>query len=173
MTDLIADCSRCADLCCVAFQFDKSDSFAIDKPTLTPCPNLGAAGGCSIHDRRVEQGFSGCIPYTCHGAGQYVSEIMFAGRHWRDEPELTGPMARALLNLARLQELRAMLEAAAPLPLPDAIHAQRMVFLRGLLPPPDGWDLTTLSDAANGTLPGQIRIFLRDLRSHLPDSYRR
>ncbi|HEY3438708.1 MAG TPA: pentapeptide repeat-containing protein, partial [Actinotalea sp.] len=36
--ELVADCSRCAGLCCVVPAFVRSADFAITKPAQTPCP---------------------------------------------------------------------------------------------------------------------------------------
>jgi hypothetical protein len=77
---LRADCSRCAALCCVLPAFGASADFAIDKPAGTPCPNLGADHGCTIHGELRERGFPGCTVYDCFGAGQRAVAVVGAGR---------------------------------------------------------------------------------------------
>ncbi len=68
----VADCTRCAALCCVHTTFTTSADFAIDKPAGTPCPNLGADHRCTIHDTLRPSGFVGCVAFDCYGAGQRV-----------------------------------------------------------------------------------------------------
>ncbi|MDE9364626.1 pentapeptide repeat-containing protein [Luteipulveratus sp. YIM 133132] len=80
---LSADCSQCFGLCCVVPAFAASSDFAIDKPAGTPCPNLAADFGCSVHERLPELGFRGCTVYDCFGAGQRVSQETFGGVDWR------------------------------------------------------------------------------------------
>lgn len=81
---LRADCARCVGLCCVVPAFSVSSEFGIDKPPRTPCPNLLDDFRCGIHaDLRVK-GFSGCASYDCFGAGQFVTQVAFGGRDWRD-----------------------------------------------------------------------------------------
>lgn len=84
---LRADCRSCVGLCCVALPFRMSRDFAIDKDAGQPCPNLRADFGCGIHDRLRASGFAGCVAYDCFGAGQHVSQRLFAGRSWRRDPE--------------------------------------------------------------------------------------
>lgn len=76
---LVADCSRCRGLCCVAPAFAASADFAIDKAAGHPCPNLRPDDGCGIHDRLRERGFPGCVAYDCFGAGQQVVQVVFGG----------------------------------------------------------------------------------------------
>ena len=85
------DCANCCAMCCVTLKFEPSDEFAIHKPKGQPCPNLRADDVCSIHDRLAEEGFSGCVAWTCYGAGQRV-QAMYPGRTWRDDPDLATEM---------------------------------------------------------------------------------
>ncbi|MDT4917261.1 MAG: hypothetical protein QOH89_1961 [Pseudonocardiales bacterium] len=86
-SDLQADCSSCFALCCVALRFPRSESFAMDKPAGTPCPNLADDLRCTIHAELDERGFHGCVVYDCKGAGQKVSQVTFGGRDWRSNPK--------------------------------------------------------------------------------------
>ncbi len=71
--ELQADCRRCAALCCVATHFDASEDFALTKAAGEPCPHLdGIQHRCTIHAERLARGFTGCLAYDCHGAGQWV-----------------------------------------------------------------------------------------------------
>jgi uncharacterized protein YjbI with pentapeptide repeats len=105
MAELVADCARCAGLCCVAPAFAKSADFAIDKPAGRPCPNLADDFRCGIHDRLAERGFRGCTVFDCFGAGQRITQETFGGRDWRTSPELAGPMFAALPVVRQLHEL--------------------------------------------------------------------
>ena len=76
--DLIADCSNCAALCCVAPSFDTSEDFAIDKAAGAHCPHETVEHRCAIHAEREALGFSGCVIYECYGAGPHATR-RFAG----------------------------------------------------------------------------------------------
>jgi hypothetical protein len=58
-TSLLADCSSCFGLCCVAPVFSASADFAIDKAAGQPCPNLQPDSRCAIHSRLRQNGFPG------------------------------------------------------------------------------------------------------------------
>lgn len=100
-----ADCSQCAALCCVAFAFERNESFAIDKAAGEPCPHIGNCGQCVIYGTRFRQGFAGCTKFECFGAGQRVIQNMFDGRSWQAEPELLGPMIAAFAPMKKACEL--------------------------------------------------------------------
>jgi hypothetical protein len=72
--DLIADCERCAALCCTATSFDQSEDFAIDKAAGVTCPHVTIDYRCAIHADRVKRGFPGCLNYDCYGAGPRVTQ---------------------------------------------------------------------------------------------------
>lgn len=73
-TNLLADCSSCFGLCCVALPFSKSSDFATNKNAGDPCKNLQEDFGCGIHTGLRKKGFTGCTVYDCFGAGQKVSQ---------------------------------------------------------------------------------------------------
>ncbi len=164
--DLRADCGRCAALCCMAPAFDKSSSFGIDKPAQTPCPNLDEAGACVIHETLAERGFSGCVAYQCFGAGQRVTQEIFAGRSWLAEPQLKAPMTRAFMTLRQIHELLAMLTEAGKLPL-DAAERQRLAELSDAIHPPEGWSEETLASAPLEKMAAQTHGFLQSLKRHV------
>jgi uncharacterized protein YjbI with pentapeptide repeats len=124
---LHADCSRCFALCCVAPAFARSADFAIDKPAGHPCPHLQVDSRCGIHPRLRDEGFAGCAVYDCFGAGQHVSQVTFAGRDWRSDPDVAAAMFAALPVVRALHELLWCLAEAAALetsrPLRPAIDA--------------------------------------------------
>lgn len=103
--ELTADCGRCFALCCVAPAFARSADFAIDKPAGVACPHLADDHRCSIHAGLREEGFAGCTAYDCFGAGQRVAQETYAGRDWREHPELAASMMAALPVVRGLHEL--------------------------------------------------------------------
>jgi uncharacterized protein YjbI with pentapeptide repeats len=122
--ELRADCARCVALCCVAPAFSASAEFAISKGAGRPCPHLRGDFSCSIHDRLRPRGFSGCASYDCFGAGQQVTQHTFAGRDWRDSPELAAPMFAAFATVRQLHELLWYLRAALDTRPADSLRAE-------------------------------------------------
>ncbi|MPQ97284.1 pentapeptide repeat-containing protein [Modestobacter sp. I12A-02628] len=124
-TELRADCSRCAGLCCVAPAFAASADFAIDKPAGVPCPNLAGDARCGIHPVLRERGFAGCTVFDCFGAGQLLTQHTFAGRTWQEAPEQFSlfPVVR------QLQELRWYLTEALAYPAVAALHPRTQAAL--------------------------------------------
>ncbi|WP_206239295.1 hypothetical protein [Novosphingobium terrae] len=118
---LLPDCTHCAALCCMALAFDRSSQFAIDKEAGQACPNLHADGGCTIHARRADLGFHGCISFDCLGAGQRATAL-FAGRDWRSDPSLIEPISGAFSALLRVHKYLSMLDLVATL---DMFGAER------------------------------------------------
>ena len=126
---LRADCGRCFGLCCVAPAFSVSADFAIDKPAGQPCPHLHASFRCGIHDGLRRQGFPGCAAYDCFGAGQRVSQVIFAGRDWRQNPQAAAQMFAVFAIMRQLHELLWYLTAALALPAARAVHGDLRVAL--------------------------------------------
>ncbi len=146
--------------------FDRSEQFGLDKPACAACPNLGPDDRCRIHDRLEPEGFAGCVLFDCLGAGQRVVQELYAGRSWREEPELLPQMWRALKALRHVHEQILLLQAAERLPLsPD--EQVRMAALRRELEPERGWTAEGL--VAGGDQAGaRIADFLQSLRRHFP-----
>ncbi|WP_233358709.1 pentapeptide repeat-containing protein [Thermomonospora amylolytica] len=122
--ELAADCGRCFGLCCVALPFAASPGFAIDKPAGRPCPNLGEDFGCGVHARLREEGFSGCAVFDCFGAGQQVSQVVFGGRGWREDPGAARAMFAVFPVVRALHELAWYLTQALELPAARRLHRQ-------------------------------------------------
>jgi hypothetical protein len=166
---LRADCARCAALCCVFLAFDRSELFAIDKAPGEPCPHLTSDCRCHIHAKLTRCGFGGCARYDCLGAGQHVTQHLFGGRSWRENPELTRPMLEAFRAMRGVHELLHLLDMAGRLPLTTAQAAARDQ-LRNRLLPAGGWTLELLVDFERGPLPAEVRRFLSMLRGYVaPD----
>lgn len=163
---LRADCARCAALCCVAPAFDRSAEFAYDKPAQTPCRHLMADDRCAVHARREREGFSGCILFECHGAGQRVVQELFGGRSWREDPDLLAEMSRCFFALRRVHELLVLLSEAAKL---DLGPPERKVLeeRRRELDPAAGWSPADLLRLDLDRITGEVRAFLASLRPYL------
>lgn len=114
--DLRADCARCSGLCCVAPAFTASADFAFDKPAGQPCRHLGADSRCGVHRDLRPRGLPGCAVFDCFGAGQRLTEVTFAGRDWRDGPEVAEPMFAVFPVLRQLHEILWYLTDAATRP---------------------------------------------------------
>ncbi|CAD6010338.1 pentapeptide repeat-containing protein [Agreia sp. COWG] len=102
---LRADCANCFALCCTAFGFQRSADFPIDKPAGTPCLNLADDFSCSIHDSLRGRGFRGCTVFDCFGAGQHVSQNLFGGTSWREQPDWSADMFSAFGVARQLHEM--------------------------------------------------------------------
>ncbi len=99
------NCENCFGFCCTALYFSKQDGFPVDKIAGMPCPNLTSDFRCSVHNKLKETGLKGCIAYECFGAGQQVSQVTFAGRDWRTEPELAASQFEAFRVMQNLHEI--------------------------------------------------------------------
>jgi len=158
--ELRANCKHCFALCCVAPAIARSADFAIDKAAGQPCPNLATSGfDCSIHDRLRKSGFGGCAAYDCFGAGQHVAQGTFAGRDWRANPELAGPMFSAFGVMRQLHELAWYLRSALELKLAEPLATELAKALeqtarQASLGPADlaGLDVATHRDEVNPLL---------------------
>lgn len=166
--DLKPDCSRCAALCCVAFPFDKGEDFALDKAGNEPCPHLGAGHACQIHTEREAKGFHGCIRYDCKGAGQRVTQELFGGRSWQDEPELLAPMCDAMRRMQSVHSELVMMDTLARLPLtPEELVVYESILSE--LQPEDGFTPETLADVRIADIRKRLSAFLKELRHHFPN----
>lgn len=103
--ELKSDCERCAALCCIAYAAEESPGFAATKEAGQPCPKLDPNGSCTIYGKREQEGFSGCIAYDCFGAGQFVVQKHYDGRHWRGDPPLLAPMLSTFRTMRKVFEL--------------------------------------------------------------------
>jgi hypothetical protein len=158
--DLVADCSRCAGLCCVALAFDRGEHFAFDKPAGVPCPNFNSQGRCSVHGRRRQLAFTGCIQYDCLGAGQRVTAL-WRERSWQDDPEVALRMFDAFRVVREVHACIELLRASTSLPLPSAKALERddlLATLEGI--EPTAGDLDAFE---RGAVPLRVRALLRSL----------
>ena len=148
-TQWSADCKACKALCCIELPFDEGEDFGHDKPAGTPCKHLDGPA-CKLHGDLVARGYAGCARYDCLGAGQRAV--------------LIGPGSFAPLR--RLHDDHLTLVAAGKLPLPPEVEAQRLSLIAEVAAEEDQ-SLQTLDAYVTGPLPGQVRGFLRSLRSLL------
>ncbi|MCX5401909.1 pentapeptide repeat-containing protein [Streptomyces sp. NBC_00102] len=113
---LRADCANCFGLCCVALTLFASADFAVDKEAGEPCSHLQEDFRCGIHRRLRTAGYPGCTVYDCFGAGQKVSQGVYAGQNWRSRPETADEMFRVFRVMRQLHEMLALLTEALGLP---------------------------------------------------------
>lgn len=99
------DCSKCFGLCCVAFHYLKSEDFPLNKPAGQPCVHLADSYACNIHSELRERGFKGCTVYDCLGAGQFVSQVTFHGRSWREDDVDGARMFATVPIMSQVHEL--------------------------------------------------------------------
>lgn len=113
--ELVADCARCAGLCCVALPFQVSREFPENKPAGAPCRNLLADHRCGIHDRLRTDGWLGCTTFDCAGAGQATLQH-FGGTSWRQEPGIAEDQFTMFELLRPLHEMAFHLQGLLDLP---------------------------------------------------------
>ncbi|WP_027259040.1 hypothetical protein [Leisingera aquimarina] len=142
LPELTEDCSRCAALCCLAYPFEAHEDFDLLKDADTPCPNLGPDFRCTIHGDLATCGFGGCVAYSCAGAGQRVTQVLFDGETWRDDPDLLPHMTYALRVLRPIHEALLVLQEATALPLPRDLQTRCADLTAALCPqsPSSVWD---------------------------------
>lgn len=158
-------CADCAALCCVLLPFDAGDAFGFDKAGGEACRHLGGHL-CTIHTDLAAQGFSGCQRYDCLGAGQRVVQEVFAGRSWRADVALLGPMETAFAAMRRFHEDHTMLAAAARLPLTEGEAALRADLLAAVnVDAPQTQE--SLAAYQAGPHPRAVRDFIAGLKSRL------
>jgi uncharacterized protein YjbI with pentapeptide repeats len=115
MTTLEPDCASCVGLCCVALPFRPSHGFAFAKDAGEPCRHLGEAYRCSIHASLREAGMGGCTSYECFGAGQHVTQEVYAGATWRGSADGGAEMFSVFAVVQRLHEMLVLLDQASAL----------------------------------------------------------
>ncbi|HRD60478.1 MAG TPA: pentapeptide repeat-containing protein [Nocardioides sp.] len=104
----------------MALPFRESHGFAFAKDGGEPCRHLDGGYGCSIHAALGESGMVGCTAYECFGAGQHVTQSVYGGTSWRDQPDHGEEMFAVFAVVQRLHEMLVLLDQAAELrPAPD------------------------------------------------------
>ncbi|WP_305985610.1 hypothetical protein [Roseibium sp. MMSF_3544] len=150
----------------MVFAFDKSESFGIDKNAGEVCPHLTAADRCGIFALREDRGFKGCITYDCYGAGQRVTQEVFEGRSWRDDPALKALMGEALSVMRRIHELLLLLQSAKQFPLTGSEKAELVKWEQKLIPE-TAWTQAGLRAFPLDTTTRGVKTFLETLRHHV------
>lgn len=102
---LKADCANCQGLCCVALYFFASEGFPKDKEPGQPCCHMQTDYRCAIYPELHNRGLKGCMAFDCFGAGQKATRVSFAGKDWRQGPELARSMFAVFLTLRQLHEM--------------------------------------------------------------------
>ncbi|MGV8833959.1 MAG: hypothetical protein ACOH2N_18470 [Devosia sp.] len=156
------DCANCVGLCCVALAYDRSSQFDFDKAAGEACRHLDARYRCVIHTSLSAQGMGGCVQFDCHGAGQRVTQEIFDGRSWRDEPAIAEAMFAAFSAMLEIHGVLLLIDAARRLPLSAPLREQRAA-IEAELDPSEPWSQVSLSAAiAAGVVP-RARAFLKSL----------
>ncbi len=164
MPSLVADCSACMGICCVAPSFEKGAEFALSKPALTPCPHLNDKDRCKIYRNLDWHGFSACGAFDCKGAGQYLTQVVYPGKSWRDSPTLKAEMAETYRRLRRVHDLIEVFTLANSLPLDERQETARQTALITLAPE-NGWTAEGLIEAEAAGLFGDMQKTLRSFQS--------
>lgn len=166
--NLASDCSSCAGLCCVALPFQRSREFPVDKAAEVPCGNLAMDARCQIHEKLRPAGWIGCTEFECFGAGQRVTQQLFDGATWRENPSIAGPMFAAFRVLQPVHEILFYLSQALAIPLPGKLTAE-VQELEARLRSAAGQDAAALAGldvgaarAAAGPLLAQVSAVVRD-----------
>jgi len=154
--DLVADCQRCAAVCCVEMPFEASEDFAFGKEAGEPCRYLCGDGRCGVHDELLDRGMLGCAVFDCYGAGPRVT-----AREVRDE--LRDAVFRALREV---HELLWLLTEAAKL-CPEEAEAQRS--LRGEL----AQEIAALDAIAEAPVASLLQLDLVEQRARARQLLRR
>lgn len=166
--EFLHDCAQCAGLCCMAPAIHRSSRFPFEKPACTACEHLRPGGGCGVHAQRQEMGYLGCIDFTCLGAGQRVTQQMFGGASWQEDDRLREPMARAFLDLYRVQESRWLLQTAAFMGISPEREKERLEMLEIYAPPgAEGWTTERLDRMLAKLSPDTVRGWLRTLGTEM------
>ncbi|QQR39446.1 hypothetical protein [Devosia rhizoryzae] len=147
--ELEADCTRCFGLCCIALSFARPDGFGHDKPAGLPCHFLAGDYSCSIHPRREDLGYEGCIDFTCLGAGQRASQ-QFAASKWRGDSAIARQLFARFAQLMKMQEIRRALVEVEEMNVGEEQEAERVMLLEMLAQLADGegngWDDVNADD---------------------------
>jgi hypothetical protein len=158
VNELEPDCARCVGLCCVALPFRVSHGFAFDKAAGEPCRHLDGAYRCSIHARLREQGMGGCTAYECFGAGQHVTQVVYAGASWRTQSDGGAEMFEVFAVVQRLHEMLVLLDQAWALePLETVSRLRARVVAHRTGPP------TAILDTELDRLAAQVGEVLREV----------
>lgn len=164
------DCGNCFALCCTAFGFTRSADFPINKPAGTPCHNLADDFSCTIHDSLRPRGFRGCTVFDCFGAGQNVSQGLFAGKSWVEEPDSKKEIFSAFALARQLHEMLWYLaEAQARTFDPDA--SRRVVELRNEIEQVLGGEIAELLTLDVQDLHTQVRSTLISISEEVRAPY--
>lgn len=168
--DLRADCGNCFALCCTVFGFSRSVDFAEDKPAGSPCRHLGSDFSCTVHEKLRSRGFRGCAVFDCFGAGQAVSQRLFAGVSWRERSDTQQRMFSAFAIVKQLHEMSWYLSEAHERTYdPDAAHeARELASTIALL---TSSDLVELFSVEMDVLHSAVRAILVEISAEVRTSY--
>lgn len=170
---LRGDCARCQGLCCVSLPFDRCESFAFAKPADVPCRHLAPSFRCAIHPELAVRGQAGCAAYDCYGAGQRITQELFAGVSWQRDAGERAELLAAFRRLTRVHALRWLLHESERLALSRPRRREREQLLAEL-EPTHGLSRETLAELELTQLERAVHAWLRSLAEEIsPERARR
>ncbi len=91
-----------------------------------------------------------------------MTQELFDGRNWRDEPDLARPMIAAFAAMRMVHDGIGLLLAAGRLDLPSSLEAEREDLLEAYMP--EAWTEDSLAAFVAGEAPAALAAFLPRLR---------
>ena len=74
------------------------------------------------------------MAYSCAGAGQRITQELFDGETWRDDPDLLTHMTYALRVLRPIHEALLLLKESEKLPVPKSAQTKGAALIAALCP---------------------------------------
>lgn len=129
-TELRADCSRCAALCCVAPSFDAVQGFGFGRARPQRLPASASRPSLRHPCRTAPAGIPRLRGLRRHGAGQWVTQQFFADQPWRLQPDGGRQQFEQFMRVRPLFELLMLLTLALQRPGHDAALDEALRALR-------------------------------------------
>lgn len=107
------DCMKCCGICCVALYYAAAEGFPCDKKAGVSCKYLRKDHQCQIHDKLFEKKLKGCMTYDCLGAGQFVTQKIYQGKTFQEEPSIKEQFFKVFYKTEALFQMRYYLLQAA------------------------------------------------------------
>jgi hypothetical protein len=147
----------------VVHPFYSVQGFAFDKPAHSACRHLTLENRCHVHSELSLRGFPGCVVFDCYGAGQRVTQELFAGVSWRTSNETAAKIFAAYEICLALHRLMAMLTLAEPVASP--MHKARMRLKRRQLDELCRSDETKAGSLDIARVQNEVLVLIRGTRA--------
>ncbi|MEN1759178.1 pentapeptide repeat-containing protein [Anoxynatronum buryatiense] len=89
----------------MALYCTKTDGFPENKEAGVPCKQLMPDFRCRIHSMLAKKGMKGCLAYDCFGAGQKVTQGIYANEDWKKNPEKATEICRVFMMVFQLHQM--------------------------------------------------------------------